>query len=284
MQDAVNDCKAGRITANDDSSVHAWDEAVAFYTGSLEGSSKYGTSSGTLLHQLADKRCGNFDTCTADYDNDPDIGYSVVNHDVFEQFTIGKDQIKGAYVSSAADKCDIVKPTMNKISTMILNMFVQGTHRYLWKTRQAQSAKQAGEFFIFVTAILPFVDNVDSECGEKFYNRAWKHDYSTDSWEDMKSCLEATYPSLGVQEGLGEVTCSRIGVLDEALEWEPCFDAVNSSSDINNTLAYGLGFGLGSIVMICAVLNILFYVRMRRDGDSAKVLQSSDETKGIALA
>ena len=31
MQDAVNDCNGGDATNNDDQSVHAWDEAVAFY-------------------------------------------------------------------------------------------------------------------------------------------------------------------------------------------------------------------------------------------------------------
>ena len=286
MQDAVNDCKAGKNTANDDASVHAWDEAVAFYTGSLEGSAQYGDSSnGKLLHALADKRCQNFQTCTADYDDDPEIGYSVVNHDVFEQFTIGKDQIKGAYTSTAADKCDIVIPTMNKISSMILNTFLQGTHRYLWKTRAAQSAKQAGEFFIFASAILPFVDNVDSECAQKFYNRAWKSDYTTDSWEDMKSCLEATYPKLGVAEGLGEVTCARIGNLDEATDWTPCVDAVESDSDDSDDKAvvYGLGLGLGFVVLICAVLNVMIFLRMRRDGDSAKVGQTFAESKGISL-
>merc|ERR1740138_361012 len=44
MQDAVNDCKSGTLTSNDapvgGASVHAWDEAVAFYTGSLEGTAK----------------------------------------------------------------------------------------------------------------------------------------------------------------------------------------------------------------------------------------------------
>jgi hypothetical protein len=34
MQDQVNDCNAGTLTNNDDDSVHAWDEAVAFYAGS----------------------------------------------------------------------------------------------------------------------------------------------------------------------------------------------------------------------------------------------------------
>jgi len=35
MEDAVADCKAGCEYCND-ARVHAWDEAVAFYTGSIE--------------------------------------------------------------------------------------------------------------------------------------------------------------------------------------------------------------------------------------------------------
>ena len=53
-----NDCK--KTGCNDDT-VRAWDEAVAFYTGSLEGSD--GNGNGKLLYALADKRCKNFKTC-----------------------------------------------------------------------------------------------------------------------------------------------------------------------------------------------------------------------------
>ena len=279
MQDAVNDCKSGRITANDDASVHAWDEAVAFYTGSLEGSSQYGDSlNGKLLHALADKRCQNFLTCTADFDDDPQYGYSVINHDIFELFTLGKDQIKGAHVSTSVDKCEIVTETMNRISSAILNLFVQGTQRYLWKTREAQSAKQAGEFTMFASAILPFVNEVDASCAEKLYNRAWKLDYTSDSWEDIKTCLENTYPSLGVGEGIGEVKCSRIGTLDEALSWTACKDPAMSSS--GDAVLWGVGVTMGVIVMLCAILNVRMFLRMRRDADSAKVMQ----TRGVTLA
>ena len=48
MQDAINDCIDGQLTANDGTaggnSVHAWDEAVAFYTGSAEGKLKGGNN------------------------------------------------------------------------------------------------------------------------------------------------------------------------------------------------------------------------------------------------
>merc|ERR1719191_2548658 len=50
FEDAIDDCKAGCINCNDDP-VHAWDEGVAFYTGSLEGTD--GSGSGKLIHALA---------------------------------------------------------------------------------------------------------------------------------------------------------------------------------------------------------------------------------------
>merc|ERR1712023_137777 len=59
MEDALNDCVAGDV-ADNDGGVHAWDEAVAFYSGSLEGTSAGGDSSGVLLYRLAEKRCTNY--------------------------------------------------------------------------------------------------------------------------------------------------------------------------------------------------------------------------------
>jgi len=56
MQDQVNDCKAGILLSNDDNSVHAWDEAVAFYSGSMIGTGVNPSSSGILQYALADKR------------------------------------------------------------------------------------------------------------------------------------------------------------------------------------------------------------------------------------
>ena len=73
-------------------SVHAWDEAVAFYTGSAEGTAKGGSGAGYLYFALAQKRCKNFGTCTADdaVDNDKDKGYAQVNSDVMALFNEGE--------------------------------------------------------------------------------------------------------------------------------------------------------------------------------------------------
>jgi hypothetical protein len=57
FEDAIDDCSVGSLD-NNYGSVHAWDEGVAFYAGSLEGTSVASgiANSGVMVHALADKR------------------------------------------------------------------------------------------------------------------------------------------------------------------------------------------------------------------------------------
>merc|ERR1712072_524978 len=193
MQDAINDCKVGKLSANADS-VHAWDEAVAFYTGSLEGTAQGGIGEtggagsgltggygpGELQFTLAEKRCKNFLTCTAG-GSVSSTGYSQVNFDIFKLFARGRDEILLA-ASSGESACYAITETMNEISGLMLVPFIQGVQRYLYKTVQGTaSAKEAGELFAFASAALPFIDAVDPTAAEKLYNRAWKRDFTTES-------------------------------------------------------------------------------------------------------
>ena len=69
FEDAIDDCQTctancDAFSANDAGSVHAWDEGVAFYTGSLEGAAPGGNSAGKLAYRLAEKRCAGLGICT----------------------------------------------------------------------------------------------------------------------------------------------------------------------------------------------------------------------------
>ena len=69
FEDAIDDCQTctancDEFSANDAGSVHAWDEGVAFYTGSLEGEAPGGNSAGKLAYRLAEKRCAGLGICT----------------------------------------------------------------------------------------------------------------------------------------------------------------------------------------------------------------------------
>ena len=58
LEDALDSCETNSDPTSMDNSVN---EAVAFYTGSLEGTD--GLGSGLMMHGLAERRCKNFKTC-----------------------------------------------------------------------------------------------------------------------------------------------------------------------------------------------------------------------------
>jgi len=257
MQDAINDCNTGDIDMNDNS-VHAWDEAVAFYTGSLEGVSQGGNNGldecldglCELQFMLADKRCTNFGTCTADYDMNDFEGYSRVNHDIFSLFTQGRDQILGAaHTAECPDTTDL----MDEIAGRMLIPFIQGVQRYLYKTGVAAtpSAKEAGELFAFASAVLPFIHKANPEAAEMLFNRAWNLDYDTDDWMDIKYAIEDTYPQLGVGAGEGVVTCLQVGELTDnsVVLSEACVDP--STSDGGSEVP---GWAIGLIIALAILL------------------------------
>ena len=267
MQDAVNDCLALAGTNNDDKSVHAWDEAVAFYAGSKTRGIGYGASGGNLQYALADKRCKNFKTCADGF-----TGVSKVNQDIFALFELGKEEARKSAISASTADCVQLNILKEKIATLSLVPFVQGTLRYLYKTRNDDSKrnpKQVGELWAFATAILPFVHEVDANAAEMLYRRAWQLDFTTDSYEAIKTALEATYPKLGAGAGVGLVTCEAVGDLysgttDDTLSSAGTCYPRQSKEDDDEALALGLGLGLGLVAAAGLTAAIVFAAKERK--------------------
>ena len=110
LEDALDDCVASDSTRNDDA-VKALDEAVAFYTGSLEGSAG-GSGSGVQFYALANKRCKNFSTCGTS--GEALTGNSKVNHDIFEEFDRMQQNLSnGSCADARKNKEDIVMFSLN---------------------------------------------------------------------------------------------------------------------------------------------------------------------------
>merc|ERR1740133_386436 len=88
FEDAIDDCTSCVADCNAHStnsgSVHAWDEGVAFYTGSLEGTvhDTAAEPAGAMVYRLAEKRCANFGTCGAA--GGATTGQSQVNSELFK--------------------------------------------------------------------------------------------------------------------------------------------------------------------------------------------------------
>merc|ERR1719299_403867 len=184
MEDAILDCNAGcdTLECNDDA-VHAWDEAVAFYVGSL--------NNGKLNwpYTLADKRCKNFGTCPR------------VNADILQQFKLGKDKL-------LAKKCTEAEPIKKKIVELISVPLVQGALRYAYKigTEKDTSAKSRGEGATFAAAILPRVHACNSASASLISNNMKIDAVSPmkDGFAVVKKAFESAYSCMGM-------TCADVG-------------------------------------------------------------------------
>jgi len=203
FEDAIDDCQADCMNCNDDP-VHAWDEGVAFYAGSLEKTD--GSGKGAMIHALAEKRCVNFKTC-----KDGASGSAKVNNDLLPLFNSGRDKLLGS-------KCSEVRPIVDRIIDLMSVPIVQGSLRYAYKIgyewgKHVADDKYFAEGAAFSAAILPRIDhcnkadakliadNMNIEVGRlnAFPNKQ-------DSFAAVKKAFEDNYKCMGI-------TCEDIGGL-----------------------------------------------------------------------
>jgi len=218
-EDAIDDCQKGCNTCNDDP-VHAWDEGVCFYTGSLEG--QEGTSDGKLLHQLADKRCSNFKTCG---ENGNEIkGVSKVNIDLFQKLSLGKQQV-------ADGECDAAQVTLGEIIPMMYIPLIQGTLRYAYKVGELkETEKSQAEAAVFAASILPRIHAANPESAKIVHDNLQAPAPPSTDFRAVKLAIESAYESIGIK-------CADVGGLwnDATGEYyvgmEPCKDGAGGDGD-----------------------------------------------------
>jgi len=221
IDDCVGGCSGGQCNSLSlDASVHAWDEGVAFYTGSLEGQIKGGNSDGKLSYRLAEKRCVNFKTCGQN--SDLITGTSYVNTKLFEQLDIGKTNL-------LAGKCEETRPVVRKMVALMSIPLIQGTLRYAYKISKQNdiSAKSRGEGAVFAAAIVPRVAHCNSASASTIMTNMRVGATSTD-FVAIKSAFELTYDCMNI-------TCAEVGGLwsgqDYYVDADPCsFDEVSGAS------------------------------------------------------
>jgi len=209
MEDAVTDCKSGCEFCNN-APVHAWDEAVAFYAGSLEG--KSGDESGKLLYRLAEKRCKNYKTCEGDI--------SRVNKDILREFSEGKRKFDQG-------KCDEVHPIKKKIIQLMTIPLIQGTLRYAYKIARGEGTpKEKAEGVAFLGAIVPQLYACSRKDAEIVTQHMWidgDMKASKDGFKTVKEAFQRNYECLGL-------TCADIGGHvddlkdDYSKDFRPCTD------------------------------------------------------------
>jgi len=257
FEDALDDCERGCINCNDDP-VHAWDEGVCFYTGSAEGQD--GLADGSLLHQLADKRCIDYKTCGVD---GTDLeGMSMLNYELFDLFALGNHQLQ-------TGNCPAARKTTTEVTKKMYIPMIQGAMRYAHKVDKLQGGeKEKAEGAAFAAAVLPRVHAASPEAATTIYNNLRVGAPSTD-FKAVKNAFESVYPQLGL-------TCSEMGGLWNEAEktyyagMEPCRDTSTATDSVrevetvvekDNTLGIALGCTFGALFAIA--LAFILYIRSR---------------------
>jgi len=274
MEDAVDDCDASNLARNDDY-VKAWDEAVAFYVGSLEGDD--GTGSGNLLYALADKRCSNFGTC-----NDDDSQTSHVNEQVMALFDTGKAQM-------LSGECSGLIGTKDSIVELMTVPLVQGTLRYAYKLAYLSGGdKELAEGYAFAAAVLPRLAVCDpvaaalvaknllvngSTSSGSMYDQPW---VMADDFAALKAEFEENYACLGF-------TCDDVGGLLKTdgsyySGAEPCGSSDDSDSLSGGAIAAIVVCGL---LFVAAVVTACYFKR-QADSKQEAYKGMEDELKAMA--
>lgn len=261
LEDALDDCKIGCMQCNDDP-VHAWDEGVAFYTGSLEGQT--GEGSGNLLYALADKRCENYGTCGTR--GDESQGTSKANYDIFKEFAAGQFNLN-------VGNCEGARVNKEKIAELMAIPLIQGTLRYAYKVdRLAGQEKEKAEGAVFAAAVLPKLHACNEADATTVFENMGVGAGSTD-FAKVKKAFEANYKCLGV-------TCADVGGLLNGNEYyedaTPCKDSSNTSS--SNTLAIALGSVAGAVAILA--IGSILYMRSR-EKQGAPVFAPAKESAAL---
>jgi len=231
LEDAVDDCNNGCIDCNDDP-VHAWDEAVAFYTGS---------TSDQLLYALADKRCINFKTCGTE-GSESSIMTSKVNYDIFGQFALGQQSL-------LEGDCPAVKVAAKRITDLMAVPLIQGTIRYAYKVdvKMGEEVEKA-EGATFAAAVLPRVHDCSAVDAKTIYDNMRVNAPDT-NFAAVKTAFENNYECMNIK-------CNDVGGLYSVAAYsegaEPCSDAgamgsPNDGSSGANSMSLSLGLGLATL-------------------------------------
>jgi len=240
FEDAIQDCEGGDVN-NNDKGVHAWDEGVAFYTGSLQEAKT--DTTGYMLYYLANKRCSNFGKCVSS-------GHSEVNEAILPEFA------GGLHATKIGD-CATAKVHLDKIKSLMTIPVIQGTLRYAYKVgiygenpddaSPDSAGKAGGEGVAFMMSAVHRL----SMCGqsgkadaEYIYNAMYNLKVTTPAFDfdgdgnadatfaGIKQAFERHYTCLGI-------TCADVGGLTSSVAAhngfypgaEACVDPEDSASD-----------------------------------------------------
>ncbi|KAG7372236.1 low iron-inducible periplasmic protein [Nitzschia inconspicua] len=265
LEDALDDCQEGCTIENcNDDPVHAWDEAVAFYTGSLEG--KDGSGAGVLLYAVADKRCENFKTC-GDLANDV-TGTAHVNLEIFRQFSIGLNKLLQSQCASAREQKE-------RIEQLMAIPMIQGALRYAYMidVQNNSDEKAEAEGAVFAAAVLPLVHACNAEAAATIYSNLRVGQNGSANFQKVREAFESVYECMGLRgEYIGGYFDSATG------QYFTGAAPVGVSSDSGPNVGLIVGLTVGGVVFLL----LAYVLSVRRGKQAAAEMQKKVEQSEVA--
>lgn len=195
MEDAIGDCRNQCAIGDcNDADVHALDEAVAFYAGSLEKSD--GSGDGVLLYNLADKRA--LDFRTAGESGTDEAGTAYINIEIIREF-------QRAQLFLLEKDCDSAEVNKDIIINYLKVPLVQGALRYAYirafqnPENDGAAQKAEAEGAVFAASVLPWVDACSEKDADLIYENLRVGSAADEiNFAKVKKAFESNYKCMGI--------------------------------------------------------------------------------------
>lgn len=233
--------------------IHAWDAAVAYYTGSR---SPDDVNTGMTLIHATERRCQSFKTC-GELGNQT-FGAAHANQMIFKHFIIGQKKILRGDCAGANISKEII---INQMTVPL----VQGAIQYAHKAENSDmyDEKYSAQASAFAFSLLPIVHECNEEDAQLIHRELQaKENYKVD-FQAIKSALERNYPCMNIEcKDVGGVFDQMSGSYKDGAE--PCKDAslpfesiTSMDKDATKTVGATMGgLGLGGLVVALMVIAV----------------------------
>jgi Low iron-inducible periplasmic protein len=252
MEEALDKCVAGSQTDNADA-VHSWDEAVAYYVGSLQD--RPGSDSGVLLYNLANYYCGYMKTCGEG--SNQAIGNAAVNIRIMRAFDAAQNDLN-------MGQCDAARRRKVEIEKAMAIPLIQGTIIFSYLRDYDMSVDNEDDRdhvdatgAVFAASVLPLVYSCNPQDAQVIYDYMRTGIFDSD-YPAVRAAFEKNYQCLGV-------TCADIGGIYDAskgylLNATPCSD----SGSVNvGAIVGGIIGGIIAVLLLFCVYRR--YCRNRKE-------------------
>lgn len=210
MEDGIDDCEKSCLACNDEP-VHAWDEAVAFFTGSLEGFD--GNGKGKLFRAWSEDLCTYFKTCGED--GDLTTGTSKSNHEILIEFFIGQNSIFLGF-------CNAAEKSKVKIVSWMKVVMVQGALLYAYKTHNEEYSEEVEAIgAVAMAAVVPYINACEPADADIIYGGlAVGSKRRGVGFKEIKEAFERNYDCPEM-----DILCSQVGGIFDSEKFEYMKDA-----------------------------------------------------------